>query len=109
MSRTDKDLPYEIKVWDNKTAYHSSDCLMGWEPCDIARTLKEYVADRNKAYRDQNSCDWWGSWTNLLTRYSCKDCDWCLESKMRKFGKRSAIRDELRDTLKLYNAGQPLD
>ena len=107
MSRTDKDKPYLLKMWDDRTPYHSPDCKNNKVACTLTESLTETLLNsKTKTY--YSGCRWIAADSNQLTKYRC-DCTWCLNGKVKKYGKRGVIKRQLKNYMRNYIADQTID
>lgn len=110
MSRTDKTDPLDVKMWDrfNKGIGIEENHDHSKGECDLPKTYQEY---RKRSWPNKDwfkyNCAW--TWTYLGKHVCC--CSLCHKNHWTedKAADNNSSRMELRDMVKLYNAGQPLD
>lgn len=107
MSRTDKDKPYIVKMWDDKISYHTSACKENKELCDLTESLAEELLNFRTDKRMLQCC-WRPAKCNRPARYKC-DCSWCLNGKVKKYGKRGVTKRQLKNYIHNYTAGEIID
>lgn len=106
MSRTWKTRPLKVSMWDSSykkikmKAYH--DHRNG--ACDLPDNYKD---DRVNSWPNSNwyrmACSWGFVYTGRST-CACPGCSWC-----RPEYKRAGVKGEMREALRLYNAGYEVD
>lgn len=103
MSRTDKDRPLDVKMWDfydriHKQAHHDHSVSV----CDLPENYEEHINQVRRWYGSK--CYWDFDYTGI---HIC--CCWMCHRSDEDLNKRNNVRMELRAYQKLFNAGEPLD